>query len=61
LVLAARRFPRQALHAEAIEFEHPVRGVSVAISAPYPEDLVELLKALVFPLSSVGTTVCSPL
>jgi len=34
--------PRQALHAAALEFSHPVTGESLAFRAPLPEDLQAL-------------------
>jgi 23S rRNA pseudouridine1911/1915/1917 synthase len=39
-------FPRQALHAESLEFRHPFTGQPMRISAPLPADLTELLAAL---------------
>lgn len=41
-----RRFTRQALHAVAIAFVHPVSGETLSFNAPYPEDFVSLLEAL---------------
>jgi 23S rRNA pseudouridine1911/1915/1917 synthase len=38
-----RRFPRQALHAWRLEFEHPGRGERLTFEAPLPEDLETLL------------------
>lgn len=38
-----RDFPRQALHAEAIQFAHPENQAAVTIRAPYPEDFAHLL------------------
>ena len=46
LVAALRGFRRQALHAETLEFLHPVTGEPVRTSAPVPEDLRQLLGAL---------------
>lgn len=46
LVAALRGFGRQALHAETLEFVHPVTGESVRASAPLPADMLELLQAL---------------
>ena len=43
---AARSFPRQALHAARLGFEHPATGVRLAFEAPLPEDMGELLEAL---------------
>src|SRR5262249_26121351 len=38
-----RKFPRQALHAAAVEFCHPATQSSLAIVAPYPVDLAWLI------------------
>lgn len=46
LVAALRGFKRQALHAEVLEFVHPVTGVSVRCEAPLPDDMQHLLHAL---------------
>ena len=40
------KFPRQALHAERLEFQHPVSGKTVAWQAPPPPDLRGLIAAL---------------
>ncbi len=47
---ACRDFPRQALHAWRLAFDHPVSGERVVFSAPLPADL----EALVAVLRSVG-------
>lgn len=39
-------FPRQALHAAALEFEHPVKGELVTVQAPLPDDMVQLERTL---------------
>lgn len=41
-----RGFPRQALHAETLEFAHPAGGEPVRVSAALPADMLELLRAL---------------
>jgi 23S rRNA pseudouridine1911/1915/1917 synthase len=41
-----RLLERQALHAESIEFRHPVSGEPVLLEAPLPPDLVRLLEFL---------------
>ena len=41
-----RHFPRQALHAEAIEFMHPQDHTAMTIQAPYPADFAGLLSEL---------------
>ncbi|MCI1708989.1 MAG: 23S rRNA pseudouridine(1911/1915/1917) synthase RluD [Chiayiivirga sp.] len=46
LIEALRGFRRQALHAERIEFAHPVSGEAVVVQAPRPADLAALLVAL---------------
>ena len=46
LVEALRGFRRQALHAQVLEFAHPVTGEPVRCEAPVPEDLQALLREL---------------
>jgi 23S rRNA pseudouridine1911/1915/1917 synthase len=46
LVAALRAFPRQALHAAQLEFDHPVSGKRVDCAAPLPPDMQALLKVL---------------
>ena len=41
-----RGFARQALHAETLEFAHPLGGEPVRVSAPLPADMLDLLGAL---------------
>ncbi|TDK51746.1 RluA family pseudouridine synthase [Antarcticimicrobium luteum] len=43
---AVRSFPRQALHAAVLGFDHPVTGEALRFEAPLPEDMVRLLEAL---------------
>ncbi len=43
---AAAAFPRQALHAATLGFEHPVSGDMMCFEAPLPEDMQSLLAAL---------------
>lgn len=43
---AARRFPRQALHAASLGFEHPVTGENLHFEAPLPDDMEALIYAL---------------
>ena len=45
-VEAARVFPRQALHAASLGFEHPVTGDDMHFEAELPQDMAELLSAL---------------
>jgi 23S rRNA pseudouridine1911/1915/1917 synthase len=46
LIEALRGFRRQALHAEVLEFAHPVTGEPVRCTAPVPDDMRALIKAL---------------
>ena len=46
LVAALRGFRRQALHAEALEFAHPVSGEPVRCTAPMPADMQALVAEL---------------
>ncbi len=46
LVAALRGFRRQALHAEVLEFVHPLSGEPLRCSAPVPEDMLELMRLL---------------
>ncbi|MFZ3321230.1 MAG: RluA family pseudouridine synthase [Usitatibacter sp.] len=43
---AKSSFPRQALHAWKLEFDHPRTGEAVAFEAPLPADFAALLEAL---------------
>ncbi len=43
---AARAFPRQALHAAVLGFDHPVTGEALRFESPLPEDMAALLAAL---------------
>ncbi|ETW93066.1 MAG: hypothetical protein ETSY1_40865 [Candidatus Entotheonella factor] len=38
-----RAFPRQALHAQELQFEHPETGETMTFAAPLPDDLAELI------------------
>ncbi len=46
LVSQLRGFRRQALHAETLEFTHPITGEAIRNSAPVPADMLALMKAL---------------
>jgi 23S rRNA pseudouridine1911/1915/1917 synthase len=46
LAAALRGFRRQALHAETLEFAHPVSGEPVRCTAPVPDDMQQLMRAL---------------
>ena len=52
---AVRTFPRQALHAESLQFRHPVTGAELAITAPYPADFAQLLTIFAGPLAVDST------
>jgi 23S rRNA pseudouridine1911/1915/1917 synthase len=41
-----RGFPRQALHAVTLGFEHPVKGTALRFESPLPADLGDLLDRL---------------
>ena len=46
LIAALRGFKRQALHAEVLEFAHPLSGEPVRCEAPVPEDMTRLMALL---------------
>ena len=46
LMSTLRDFPRQALHAQALEFEHPASGDWMEFETDLPDDLVNLLEVL---------------
>lgn len=46
LVAQLRGFKRQALHAEVLEFAHPISGEPLRAEAPIPDDMRTLLRAL---------------
>ena len=46
LIAALRGFRRQALHAETLEFRHPVSGEPVRCTADVPPDMQELMRLL---------------
>ncbi|NUS60009.1 MAG: 23S rRNA pseudouridine(1911/1915/1917) synthase RluD [Lysobacter sp.] len=46
LVEALRGFKRQALHAETLEFAHPISGEPIRCTAPVPADLRQLMDTL---------------
>ena len=39
-------FPRQALHAYALGFEHPITGEDIEVTAPMPDDMQGLIDVL---------------
>ena len=46
LLLALRKFPRQALHAKTLSFAHPKDGKVASYEAPVPDDMTALLASL---------------
>lgn len=48
---------RQALHARALGFRHPVAGRPMRVAAPLPDDFAELLSCLRFPDGERGRVV----
>ncbi|MBF6025702.1 23S rRNA pseudouridine(1911/1915/1917) synthase RluD [Lysobacter niastensis] len=46
LIAELRGFKRQALHAETLEFQHPVSGEAIRCSAPVPADMLRLVQVL---------------
>lgn len=46
LAEAVAAFPRQALHAAELGFQHPVSGESLTFSSPLPPDMADLLEKL---------------
>lgn len=47
---AAQTFPRQALHAAVLGFQHPVSDKAMRFEAPLPEDMTRLIEALRAPV-----------
>lgn len=43
---AVRAFPRQALHAAVLGFEHPISGTALRFESPLPHDMQHLLDVL---------------
>jgi 23S rRNA pseudouridine1911/1915/1917 synthase len=43
---AAAAFPRQALHAATLGFQHPVTGAALEFASPLPADMAALIAAL---------------
>ena len=46
LTEALRSFPRQALHARTLSFEHPASGQPVSFTTPLPDDMQQLMAVL---------------
>lgn len=49
-----RHFPRQALHARRLEFEHPIHSTRISLKSPMPSDMRALLGALATDLSALS-------
>ena len=45
-IAAARDFPRQALHAAVLGFDHPVTGAALRFEAAWPDDIADLIAKL---------------
>ncbi len=45
-VAAVQAFPRQALHARTLGFDHPVSGEALGFDAPLPADMADLIAVL---------------
>ena len=41
-----KNLKRQALHAERLEFKHPITGEELFFEAPLPDDMRELLRSI---------------
>jgi len=54
--MALREFPRQALHAWRLAFNHPVTGARLEFEAPLPDDMRTLsaMLALTLPGARAG-------
>jgi 23S rRNA pseudouridine1911/1915/1917 synthase len=52
--LRSIEFPRQALHAHRLSFQHPVDGRPLTFEAPLPADLAALVKRLRAPATPAG-------
>ncbi len=46
LIATLHAFPRQALHAWRLAFQHPLTDEALVFEAPWPEDIVTLIEAL---------------
>lgn len=47
---AVKGFPRQALHAAVLGFDHPVSGAALRFESPLPEDMKDLIAVLRQPM-----------
>lgn len=56
LAQALRTFPRQALHAESLRFQHPESGVWMEYSAPLPADMATLVEQVRQAFGEAGET-----
>ena len=50
--VALAAFPRQALHASRVAFQHPVTGERIDVESPPPDDMRGILDALGFALAA---------
>ena len=50
------QFPRQALHAAQLSFEHPISGESLVFEAPRPADFEALVQALAADLAAADSS-----
>ncbi len=55
LAAAITAFPRQALHAAELGFDHPVSGERLSFTSPLPPDMAELLDRLRGTSAAAGT------
>ena len=53
---SARSFPRQALHAGELGFNHPVTGEKMAFTSPLPQDMADLVSEMQAALELRGTS-----
>jgi 23S rRNA pseudouridine1911/1915/1917 synthase len=51
-------FPRQALHAATLGFDHPVTGERLEFAAPLPADMAGLIEALRVPAGNPTSCSC---
>ena len=42
-----KNFPRQALHAQKIKFDHPITGEHIALESELPKDILNLEKEII--------------
>lgn len=54
LIAGLRGFGRQALHARALAFAHPLSGAPIGVEAPVPADMCALLELLAADADALG-------